>query len=308
MHLLVHLRLLAAAVLLAFPPLLAATSASLDPIVHSLPSGSSVRIVKCYPKGLMRASCQNFDDGTLGSDWTVLAALRKRDVPATFFVNSTHPQSKDAVQFPKRYAGFEIASHGANHKGLAGLPEEQVRSEIQTDQKLLGEAFDQIIDGFAYPYGAVPKNPAALEKLETQLRSFGLIYARWTGATKAYAPPADFMRWVPDCGFMEPLEKFLSLPADDSVRVRMCFTHSIDFARGHMSFETWEHILDQIAGNPEIWNVTMRDYARYVTALRALEITETGLQNGTPIPVWVRVNGKPAEVPAQTTLRWALLQ
>jgi len=146
---------------------------ALDPVVKKLPNGSSVRIVKCYPDGRMRAACQSFDDGTLGSDWPALDALRKRKLAATFFVNSTHPQSKDAIKFPQRYAGFEIASHGANHKGLSGLTEEQVRSEIQTDQQILGQTFGQVIDGFAYPYGDVPKDAARLQNQESQLRWYG---------------------------------------------------------------------------------------------------------------------------------------
>jgi peptidoglycan/xylan/chitin deacetylase (PgdA/CDA1 family) len=278
---------------------------ALDPIVKTLPDGSSVRIVKSYPQGKMRAACQSFDDGTLGSDWPALDALRKRKLPATFFINSMHPQSKDAIKFPQRYAGFEIASHGANHKGLAGLTGEQVRSEVETDQQILGQTFGQAIDGFAYPYGDIPKDSARLEKLESQLRGFGLIYARLTGETKAYAPPADFIHWVPDCGFLDPIPKFVALPAGDKVRVRMCFMHSIDFARGQMSFETWEHILDELAADPAIWNGTMRDYARYVTALRALEVTDVGLKNDAAISVWVRANGKAVEVPAKTTLQWA---
>lgn len=294
------------AVFIARPSFAADAPTSFDPIQHVLPGGGTVKIVKSYPHGKMRASCLSFDDGTLGSDWPVLDALRKRGIPATFFINSTHTQSKDAVAFPKRYAGFEIASHGANHKGLAGLSDEQVRSEIETDQRILGTTFEQVINGFAYPYGAVPKNgEAALKHLEDQLRSFGLIYARLTGATNSFAPPADFIRWVPDCGFLDPLQKFLALPVENTVRVRMCFAHSIDFARGQMSFETWEHMLDQLATDKTIWNVTLRDYATYVTALRALKGTDAGLKNDAPVPLWVRANNQVFEVPAHMTLPWA---
>jgi peptidoglycan/xylan/chitin deacetylase (PgdA/CDA1 family) len=279
----------------------------LEPAVHILPGGESMRIVKCYPQGKMRASCQSFDDGTLGSDWPVLDALRKRGIAATFFINSTHLQSKDAIKYPGRYAGFEVASHGANHKGLPGMTDEQVRSEIETDQRILGEAFGHVIDGFAYPYGAVPREEENLKKLENQLRGLGLIYARGVGESKAFLPPADFIRWKPDCNLMDPLEKFLSLSSEDTMRVRMCFAHSVDFARGQMPFVTWERILDQLAADATIWNVTLRDYATYVAALRALETTDAGLKNNTPQTVWARVNGKVIQVPASTTLAWETL-
>ncbi len=267
--------------------------------------GRVLRVVKCYPQGRMRASCLSFDDGTLGSDWPVLEAFNKRGIPATFFVNSTHLQSKDAVKYPKRYAGHEIASHGANHKGLPGMTREQVASEIQTDQRILGEAFGQPIIGFAYPYGGIYKEEDKQLALEAQLRELGLIYARGVRESRAFVPPADFIRWNPDCGIMDRLDKFLAQPAVDSVRVRMCFAHSIDFARGMAPFDTWQGILDQLAAEPSIWNVTMRDYALYVTALRALGSTPDGLRNDSDLAVWAKVDGHPREIAPRTTLRWS---
>lgn len=278
---------------------------ALAPVDVRKAGGGSVRIVKCYPEGRMRASCQSFDDGTLGSDWPVLEALNKRGIPATFFVNSTHPQSKDAVKYPARYAGHEIASHGANHKGLTGMSEAQVRAEIETDQRLLGEAFGQPILGFAYPYGAVYKEEDKQAALETQLASLGLIYARGVRPTNTFAPPADFIRWEPDCGFMDRLDKFLAQPAEETVRVRMCFTHSIDFARGYHSFEAWQGMLDRLAAEPTVWNVTLRDYVLYVKALRALGVSEHGLANDTDLDVWVKLDGRARKVPARTSLRWS---
>jgi peptidoglycan/xylan/chitin deacetylase (PgdA/CDA1 family) len=277
----------------------------LAPVDVKLPGGNSVRVVKSYPEGRMRASCQSFDDGTLGSDWPVLDALNKRGIPATFFINSTHPQSKDAVKFPKRYAGHEIASHGANHKGLPGMTGEQVAEEIQTDQRILGEAFGQPVIGFAYPYGSIYKEEDKQFALETQLRGLRLIYARGVRETKAYIPPPDFIRWNPDCGLMDRIDKFLAQPAGDSVRVRMCFAHSIDFARGVMPFDTWLGMLDQLAAEPSIWNVTLRDYALYITALRALKATDQGLQNNSDLAVWAKVDGRPREIAPRTTLRWS---
>jgi hypothetical protein len=234
----------------------------------------------------------------------VLDALRLRNIPATFFINSLHPQSKDAVSFPARYEGFEIASHGANHKGLGKMELSLARKEIEQDQQILGEKFAAKVDGFAYPYGDIPKDETALLQLEQAMAELGIIYARGTAATNAFAPPENFIRWNPDCGFMTRLDKFLALPADDSVRVMMSFAHSIDFARGRMSFAQWEQQLDQLAADKTIWKLTMRDFAHYIGALRALKVTEGGLRNESQIAVWVRVNGKAMEIPAQSTLNW----
>ncbi|HTJ79761.1 MAG TPA: polysaccharide deacetylase family protein [Rariglobus sp.] len=282
--------------------------AALAPLSQKLPDGHTVKIVKCYPDGLMRAYCVSFDDGTLGSDWPVLDALRSRHIPATFFINSLHPQSKDAVAFPQRYAGFEVASHGAHHKGLGSISLPEARQEISEDQRILGEKFKCQIDGFAYPYGDVPKTPEARLQLDKLLTELGIIYARGTRTTNAYRPPVDFLRWDTDCGFLTGPEKLLAQPADDSVRVMMSFAHSIDFARGSMPFEKWEHQLDQLAADKTIWKVTMHDFARYVTALRALTVTSDGLKNDSEIAVWVRVNTKVFSIPAKTTLAWSKIQ
>lgn len=284
-----------------------AHAGSLDPVTQKLPGGGEAKVVKCYPEGAMRGYCASFDDGTLGSDWPVLDALRQRNIPATFFLNSLHPQSKDAVAFPDRYAGFEVASHGANHHGFSKLEPVKARFEVEEDQKILGEKFQRTIDGFAYPYGDMPKTEEGRQALDQLLRELGIVYARGVMPTNAFAPPEDFIRWDPDCGFMHSLDKYLALPAEDSVRSMMCFTHSIDFARGRQPFEKWLETLDRIAADKTIWPATMSDFAHYVTALRGLHIEARGIHNPGKLAVWVKVNGKPFEIPAKTALTWKQL-
>lgn len=275
----------------------------LAPQVRTLSNGATVNVVKCYPNGLMRAYCVSFDDGKLASDQAVLESLRKRGIAATFFLNSLHPQSQEALAHPEAYAGFEVASHGAHHKGLINVPPAEQREEIVQDQTILGERFHNKVEGFAYPYGAIPKDLDAFEQL---MKSLGIVYARGTTATGAFRPPENFLRWNPDCGFgsQKNLDRYLGLPAENSIRVLMEFAHSVDFTNGRMQWGPWEEYLDRLAKEPTIWKVSMLELARYVMALRAISLTDQGIQNNASLPVWVCVNGKAIEIPPAQIHRW----
>jgi peptidoglycan-N-acetylglucosamine deacetylase len=278
--------------------------AALAPIVRTLPDGRPLRIVKSYPRGLMRAYCVSFDDGNLEPDRKMAESLRSRGLHGTFFLNALHPQSQDAIKEGVNiYIGQEVASHGAHHKGFGKMTPEQVREELSLDQRILGERFGTVIDGFSYPYGDVLKDPAALEQAEKLMTELGIVYARTCKATRTFRPPLCFLDWGLDDGFgpsQAKLDRFLALPAEDSVRVLTEFTHSRDEVNKEKVWKEWLAYLDRIAREP-IWCVSMRDFAHYVTALRRLEATDAGLRNPSTLPVWVRWNGTPVEfLPGQT--------
>jgi peptidoglycan/xylan/chitin deacetylase (PgdA/CDA1 family) len=282
--------------------------AALQPVVVNV-GGRQVKVVKCYPVGLMRAYCPNFDDGRLEYDSYIIKTLRDRKMTGTFFINTLHEQSQQTMQHLEEYAGFEVASHGAHHRGLKGMPLDTVRTEIAVDIQSVRENSGQKVEGFAYPYGAMPDDPAQVEKIMADL---GVIYARGTRATGRYLPPGDFLRWDPDApmgsDFPGHWDKFLRQPANDEVRVMMHFGHAIDFYRGNISKENWEQTLDRIAADKGVWNVTMLDFARYITALRALEVSSQGIQNKSAISVWVKIDGHAVEVKAGMQLSWEQLK
>jgi peptidoglycan/xylan/chitin deacetylase (PgdA/CDA1 family) len=281
--------------------------AALQPTIVGV-DGQQIKVIKCYPDGRMRAYCPNFDDGRLEYDSYIIKTLRDRKMTGTFFVNTLHEQSRQAMQHPDEYAGFEVASHGAHHKGLKGMPLETARAEIATDIQNIKEKFDQKVEGFAYPYGAIPDDPAEVEKMMTDL---GIIYARGTRANGRYLPPEKFLRWDPAApmgsDFPKHWDKFLLQPANDEVRVLMHFGHAIDFDRGNISKENWEQTLDRIAADKSIWNVTMLEFARYIMALRTLEISRQGVGNKSAVDLWVKIGDKAIEIKAGSHLDWAAL-
>jgi peptidoglycan/xylan/chitin deacetylase (PgdA/CDA1 family) len=282
---------------------------SLQPVEHTFPDGRTLKIIKCYPKGLMRAFCVSFDDGRLESDAYILESLRKRKMTATFFINTLHEQSREALLHPETYAGFEVASHGAHHKGFGKMTPDVAQEEIASDRKNIRKQFKQEVAGFAYPYGDVPEDPSGLEKIMTGL---GIIYARGVKTTGLFLPPQNFLHWQPDVSLgaymLKDWEKYLRQPAGETVRILMQFAHSIDYARGNIPKETWEQYLDRIAADTNIWNPTLLEFARYIQALKALEFSEKGIRNNSGTTVWVKVNNNPIKIKTGETIAWKKLK
>ena len=48
---------------------------------------------------------------------------------------------------------MEVGSHGATHVKLAGLDDDQLRTEVSESRERLSELLGYSIRGFAYPYG-----------------------------------------------------------------------------------------------------------------------------------------------------------
>jgi peptidoglycan/xylan/chitin deacetylase (PgdA/CDA1 family) len=284
----------------------------LQPVKHTFADGAEVEIVKCYPDGRMRAYCVSFDDGTLDSDKYILETLRRRNMKATFFINTLHEKSREAMLQPEYYKGFEAASHGANHKGFGKMPLDVARKEIQDDQTNIKNRFGQEVKGFAYPYGDIPKELSELEALEDMMSGLGIIYARGVRASELFVPPSDFMRWEPDAplgkDMMRDWNKYLNQPADKSVRVLMQFAHSIDYIRGHIPMDVWEEYLDIIAANKDVWNPDMIEFTRYIMALRTLKFTEKGIENKSGISVWIKVNDKVINIKSGKSIKWKNLK
>ena len=78
-----------------------------------------------------------FDDGP--DKWTagILAVLAARDIPATFFVLGGNVTSQSQIQ-RLRDAGHEVGNHTWDHADLTKLSADQVRSEIQRTDKVIG--------------------------------------------------------------------------------------------------------------------------------------------------------------------------
>lgn len=117
-----------------------------------------------------RAHCIvcTFDDGYAGLKSEALPVLRKYGFTATVFVCTElighdnkwnnkdaklrHHLSKDDL-LVLHHAGWEIASHGAQHKNLLKLTDPEIEYELETSANFL-KNFVGYADTYSYPYGA----------------------------------------------------------------------------------------------------------------------------------------------------------
>ncbi len=281
-----------------------------EKVIWRLPGGENVSIVKCYPQGLRKAYCVSFDDGRLEYDSVMINSLRKNHIPATFFINSLHPQSRLALSNADSYRGFEIGSHGANHKGFGKMSVGEMIKEIQEDQKVIHGAFNRKEPvGFAYPYGDIPANR---DLAEAAFNTAGICYARGTKATRAFRPPKNFFSWDPDgsidVNMLSLLERYQCLDDHDSVRLMMQFAHAVDFVNGRIPLGTWDIYLQRLSLDKTIWKATMMEVCQYVLAMRQVGISGKGINNPSSLVVWLGVNGKTVKIKPHQTLKWKAIK
>ena len=108
-----------------------------------------------------------FDDGFDGVRRVGLPILREHGFFATVFVvagrlggvddwNDERPGEKlldaDGVR-ALAAAGFEIGSHGLNHRNLIGLDDESLALETAGSRRVLEEVAGTPVESFCYPYG-----------------------------------------------------------------------------------------------------------------------------------------------------------
>jgi hypothetical protein len=269
----------------------ASDSDALSPETVTTSKGNSVQIIKCYPEGKLKAFVISFDDGTSVSDAKVIAILNEYDVKGTFFINSMHPQSQGALHEPEIYKGHEVASHGAHHQGFNHLSLMEAEKEVVTDQQILGDLFHCRVEGFAYPYGAVPKTEVQQQEIIKMLASIGIRYARWTQGGN-FLPPDQFLVWKPTGGLDSGLaRKFINMPATNHILLLTEWGHSRDLEKGD-GWERIEKICKMLSDSKAIWFATYMEISNYVEALRSVKIEGKKVKNASSVTVWFRVGDK----------------
>jgi len=105
-----------------------------------------------------------FDDGPNPETTpTVIAALKKYDLPATFFIVSRKIVGERGAKYREVLAreieaGFTIASHSFSHKKLLGATPARLSLEIDEAVRLLAATSGRAISMFRAPYGKMDRN------------------------------------------------------------------------------------------------------------------------------------------------------
>jgi peptidoglycan/xylan/chitin deacetylase (PgdA/CDA1 family) len=108
-----------------------------------------------------------FDDGFDGVRSAGLKVLREHGFSATVFVVAGRLGGTDDWNLERpgerlldaggvrelASSGFEIGSHGLNHRNLIGLDDESLASEVRDSRRVLEEVSRVPVASFCYPYG-----------------------------------------------------------------------------------------------------------------------------------------------------------
>ena len=98
-----------------------------------------------------------FDDGSESHYQLVFPELKKRNISATFFPIVSKIGQEGYLNWSQIEEmcenGFEIGSHGFNHKRLVHLSEKHLQEEIVSSKLILHEKLKQNIQFFSLPFG-----------------------------------------------------------------------------------------------------------------------------------------------------------
>lgn len=132
-----------------------------------------------------------FDDGYLDNFLVAAPILKRRNLPATFFLTSGyigttrqfHWDLSNSVSHPLMtwehaqqlvMEGFEIGAHSVNHLNLGRCSLDVLRQEIVECKHQIEDRLGLQVCGFAYPFGGL----ACMNELTTQVvREAGYLYS-----------------------------------------------------------------------------------------------------------------------------------
>lgn len=99
-----------------------------------------------------------FDDGPSKYTTTLVDELKKREVPATFFVLGSEIEKFPEVLKFAFDAGNEIGIHSYKHKLFTKLSEEEILEQVSKTKNLISEVTNYTPTLIRVPYGSTNKN------------------------------------------------------------------------------------------------------------------------------------------------------
>ena len=115
-----------------------------------------------------------FDDGPSHHTPSVLDALRRRGVPATFFVVGQRVRSRPSLVRRQHREGHAVANHTYRHERLTSLSDSRIRSTVGATHRAIREAGAPPVRAVRPPYGATSS------RVRRVLRDAGYAHVLWT--------------------------------------------------------------------------------------------------------------------------------
>jgi peptidoglycan/xylan/chitin deacetylase (PgdA/CDA1 family) len=118
-----------------------------------------------------------YDDGP-GKSTTeeVLNNLRKRKIPATFFVLAKQVEALPSVALSLKDAGMDLASHSYTHAQLTKVGSVQLEREIGLSKKVIEEKLNTKVKLFRLPYGA----GVSTGNIRAKIAEHEMVHVFWT--------------------------------------------------------------------------------------------------------------------------------
>jgi len=173
----------------------------------------------------MRLATISCDDGH-GCDGRFIELLNSLGITATFYLcGSWLDRAHTRVPVDKirdRYRGHEVGNHTMTHPEFAAIPQDEWRDQILGSRLALRKFFDEPVDCFSYPFGAV------LPGMADHVRAAGHRYGR----TFRPLPDQAGVRGDP---MLMPIsrQRFWPLPLPSEVQPHQCWHwggHSYELA------------------------------------------------------------------------------
>jgi peptidoglycan/xylan/chitin deacetylase (PgdA/CDA1 family) len=104
-----------------------------------------------------------FDDGPVpGITERILDELKKRDLPATFFMIGRQVAAAPDLARRVLAEGHEIGNHTFTHRKLTELPDDEALEELEKTEAIFREAIDYKAAWFRPPFGAFRRAQAPM--------------------------------------------------------------------------------------------------------------------------------------------------
>ena len=115
-----------------------------------------------------------FDDGPSRHTPAVLDALRRRNVPATFFVVGQRVRSSPGIVRRQHREGHAVANHTYRHERLTSLSNSRIRSTVGATHRAIRDAGAPPVKAVRPPYGATNA------RVRSVLRDAGYAHVLWS--------------------------------------------------------------------------------------------------------------------------------
>ncbi|KAF9209620.1 chitin deacetylase [Haplosporangium sp. Z 27] len=116
-----------------------------------------------------------FDDGPTEVTPSLLKALQKENVKATFFLIGGNVQMHPHIVKEQLKQGHHLASHTWSHHALTTLTNEQIVAEMKWTEKAIEDATGYKVKYMRPPYGDIDN------RVRFVLKKLGYIVVDWTG-------------------------------------------------------------------------------------------------------------------------------